>query len=102
MDGVPSFVEMLTRMAAGGVAGVVLSFVLEHVAAFQRVSGETRKWLVLGMFVGLPIAATAALQFVPGAVWVVLEPYWRALALGFVAWVGSQAAHEWDKRSKAK
>jgi hypothetical protein len=26
-------------------------------------------------------------------VWVAIEPYWRALAAGFVGWAGSQAAY---------
>jgi len=31
-------------------------------------------------------------------VWAALEPFWNAIALGFVGYIGSQVAHAWDKR----
>jgi len=98
MGEVPTLVEFLTRVAGGGLAGVIVAFLLEHVKPFQRLDSEAKKWIVLGIHIALPMAAAAALQFVPSETWATLEPYWRALALGFVAWMGSQAAHVYDKR----
>ena len=98
MGTIPTLTEVVARIAAGAVAGVILAFLFERFAWFQRLSSDARWWLVFGVQIGLPVVATAALQFVPAGVWAVLEPYWKAIALGFVAWVGSQVAHNWDKR----
>ena len=101
MGQVPSVVEFLRNVAAGAWAPVAIAFLLEHVVVFQRLQAEVKKWVVLGLFVFLPVAATALLQFVPAEVWGQLEPFWNALAVGFAAWVASQMAHGWDKRRTA-
>ena len=94
----PTIVEFLRNVAAGAWAPVLIAFLLEHVQAFQKLQAEVKKWTVLGLFVVLPLVATALLQFVPAEVWASVEPFWNALALGFAAWVASQAAHKWDKK----
>lgn len=95
---VPTLVEFLGKIASGGVLGVIVAFLLEYVPAFQRLSPDAKKWTVFGIFIVLPPAATALLQFVPVPVWDVLEPFWAAIAVGFVMWLGSQVAHQWDKK----
>ena len=97
---VPKLVEFLAMVAGGGFSSVVVAFLLEHWPWFQSLESETKKWIVLAVYVVLPVGATALLQNVPPEFWEVLQPYWNALALGFVGWVGSQIAHAWDKQRK--
>ena len=47
----------------------------------------------MALSLGLPVLAQLLLQFVPSNVWAALQPYWSALAAGFVGWAGSQAAY---------
>jgi hypothetical protein len=94
---IPTLTEVLARIAAGLMAGVILAFLFERFAWFQKLSPDAKWWVVFGVQIGLPVVATALLQFVPASVWAALEPYWQAIALGFVAWIGSQVAHRQDK-----
>ena len=98
MNELPSLLEVLRGLAAGFWVPTIIAFLLEHIDAFQRLAPDTKKWAVLALFVALPLIATLLIQFVPPDVWMYLEPYWSALALGFVGWLGSQVAHAWDKR----
>ena len=97
MDGIPPLIEFVRNVAAGAWAPLLVAFLLERVVWFQKLSAEAKKWVVPAIFVVLPILAQVALQFVPADAWALLEPYWNAIALGFVGYVGSQAAHAWDK-----
>ena len=97
---VPTLIEFLRDGAAGAWAPLLVSFLLEHIRAFQNLRAEAKKWVVLGLFVVAPVVAQALVQYVPATVFAQVEPFWNALALGFVGWVGSQAAHEFDKRRK--
>ena len=98
MNELPTLLEFLRGLAAGGWVPVIIAFLLEHFSWFQSMKPETKKWFVLGLFVIIPLVAMALVQFVPAEVWTLLEPYWNALALGFLGWLGSQVAHAWDKR----
>lgn len=100
MNEVPNLVEFLKMIAGGGFVGVIVAFLLEKIPAFQALKSEVKKWVVMAMFIVLPVASTALLENVPPEIWALLEPYWGSLALGFVSWVGSQIAHGWDKRIK--
>jgi hypothetical protein len=102
MNEIPSLASFLTLVAGGGFAGAVVAFALEHIGSFQKLNAEVKKWLVLTLYVVPPLAATALMQFVPASVWTVLEPYWRALAIGFVGWVTSQVVHNWDRMKNAR
>lgn len=93
MTEIPSLTGLLTLIAGGGFSGVVVSFLLEYIGAFQKLAPEVKKWLVLAIYIVLPLIATALLQFVPPEMWIVLEPHWRALAIGFVGWTVSQVVH---------
>lgn len=97
---VPSLIEFLRDMAAGAWGPVIVAFLLEHIPWFQNLGSETKKWTTLALFVVLPILAQVALQYIPSDVFASLEPFWSALALGFIGWLGSQVAHHWDKRRK--
>jgi hypothetical protein len=89
----PSLVELLTRLAGGGCVGVIVAFLFEKIEWFQKLPPDVKWWAILGMSVGLPVLATALLQFVPADVWAQLAPYWKSLATGFLIWAGSQVAH---------
>ena len=102
MGGIPTLIEAISKLAVGGAAGVVVAFLLEYITWFQKLSPDAKKWIVLGLQLGLPVVATVALQYVPVNVWALMEPYWQAIALGFVAWLGSQVAHNWDVKKKAE
>ena len=68
-------------------------FLFERFKWFQNLSSDAKWWVIFGLSLGLPLLAQVLLQFVPADVWAMLEPYWRALASGFLTWAGSQAAH---------
>lgn len=95
---VPSLVDVLTRLSAGAFVPVIVAFLLEQFPAFLNLPSNTKKWIVLALFILLPVGAAALVEFVPPDVWPIVEPFWRALALGFLGWLGSQVAHEWDRR----
>jgi len=99
MADVPGLVEVLKLLAQGVGVGAVIAFLFEQFEFFQNLASKTKWWVIFGMSVGLPLVAEIALQFVPPDMWVLLEPYWRALAAGFLTWVGSQVAHLWHKRN---
>jgi hypothetical protein len=94
MSEVPGLFEVVELLAAGVVGGVI-AFLFERFKWFQNLTGEARFWVIFGFSVGLPLAAQFALQFVPADVWVILEPYWRSIALGFIGFVGTQIAHKY-------
>jgi hypothetical protein len=97
MNELPTLVEFLTQIATGGFAGVIIAFLLEKIPAFQNLDSELKRWIVLALFLVLPAGSVALLQFVPADVWAAIEPYWRAIALGFLGWVSSQVAHAFYK-----
>jgi len=98
MDQVPTLIEFVRDVAAGAWAPLLISFLLEHVAWFQKLNTEAKKWTVPVIFVVLPVVGQIALQYVPAEVWTALEPFWNSLAMGFVGYVGSQLAHSFQKR----
>lgn len=93
MSDVPAFVDVLALIAQGLGAGFVLAFLAERFEWFQKLSPKIKWWVIFGVSVGAPIAAQTLLDFVPADVWAQIEPYWQALALGFLSWAGSQAVH---------
>lgn len=97
---IPSLVEVLTQIAQMGAAGVVIAFLFEHFTWFQNLPSSTKWWVVLGLSLGLPVLAQVLLEFVPPDIWGRLEPYWRALASGFLMWAGSQVSHLLAKRAQ--
>jgi len=92
-DQAPGLVETLKLLAQGIGVGAVTAFLFERFAWFQQMSESGRWWTIFGISMGLPILAQVALQFVPPDVWAQLEPYWTAIASGFLAWAGSQGVH---------
>jgi len=90
---IPGVMEILSVLASGVGAGFVLAFLAEKVAWFQELPSDKKNVLIMALSLGLPVLATALLQFVPAEVWAAIEPYWRALAAGFVGWAGSQVAY---------
>jgi hypothetical protein len=91
---VESFVEILTLLAKGVGVGAVIAFLFEKLGWFQELTSQGRFWLIFALSLGLPLAAQLLLQFVPPEAWAAVEPYWQSLALGFLAWAGSQLAHK--------
>ncbi len=89
----PGLVQVLKMLAQGIGVGAVIAFGFEKVKWFQAMGAETKWWTILGVSLVLPILAEIALQFVPAATWALLEPYWMAIASGFLAWAGSQTVH---------
>lgn len=92
-----SLLQTITLLAQGVGVGTVLSFLLEKVPRFQKLSSDAKWYFTLALSVLLPLGATLALQYVPPEVWVQIEPYWQALMLGLLTWGGSQVAHKLDK-----
>ena len=94
---VPALPDVLAMLASGIGVGAVIAFLFEKVSWFQGLPASAKWWFILCLSVGLPVLATVALQFVPAEVWVKIEPYWKAIATGFLIWAGSQAFHLYDK-----
>jgi len=94
---IPDPTTFLERLAGGVVTGAVIAFLFERMQWFQALSSKARWWIVLGFTVLLPVTARLLLDLVPAAVWVAIEPYWKALGLGFIAWASTQATHVFDK-----
>jgi hypothetical protein len=90
---VPTLVDVLALIAQGVGAGFVLAFLAERFEWFQQLPARAKWWVIFGVSIAAPIAAQALLDFVPAHVWTQIEPYWQALALGFLSWAGSQAVH---------
>lgn len=88
-----SLVDVLTVMAQGMGVGAVIAFLFENVKWFQGLEASVKWWLILGLSVGLPLGAQLLVQLVPGDVWAMLEPFWQAIAAGFLVWAGSQGTH---------
>ena len=91
---VPALTEVLTMLASGIGVGAVVAFLFEKFKWFQNLTPNGRFWVVFGISVGLPVVATVLLQFVPAPAWAMIEPYWKAVATGFLIWAGSQLVHK--------
>jgi hypothetical protein len=94
---VPTLSDTLALLAQGVGTGFVLAFLLEWIKPFQDLPADKKRWIVLAISLALPLLATSILQFVPKDTITFLEPYWRALATGFLLFAGSQATHLWSK-----
>lgn len=96
---VPALTDVLAMLASGIGVGAVIAFLFEKLTWFQGLSPSAKWWTILVLSVGLPVLATATLQFVPPDIWIKVEPYWRAVATGFLIWAGSQAFHLYSRRA---
>ena len=94
---VPALTDVLAMLASGIGVGAVIAFLFEKFQWFQDMAPNTKWWVVLGLSLGLPVLARVALQFVPPDIWAKVEPYWAALATGFLIWAGSQVTHKFDQ-----
>lgn len=95
---VPSFELVLEIIAGGGALGAIIAFLFEKLEWFQSWPSEVKKWFIIGFCLLAPLGAWAiqlALGYVVAPVgaqgWT--EAIWHELAIGFVAWGGSQATH---------
>ena len=89
---VPSLLEMLGLLAQGVGTGFVLAFLFERSGRFAGLASETKWRIVFATSLALPVVAQLLLDVVPVTIVAVLDPYWRALAAGFLGWAGSQVA----------
>jgi len=89
-----SLFDTIGLLAGGAGVGTIIAFLFEKLGFFQSLTANAKYWLIFGLSVGLPVAARAALQFIPEDVWAVMEPWWQSVALGFMGWAGSQLAHK--------
>jgi len=88
-----SMFDTLALLAQGAGVGAVIAFLFEHVGWFQSLPSNVKWWGILGMSIVFPLLAQIAVQLIPPDVWAMLEPYWQALAAGFLVWAGSQGTH---------
>ncbi len=93
MPEIPGVTQVLELLAQGVGAGFVLAFMAEKVSWFQDLPAERKSAVVFLLSVGLPLAAQLLLQLTPPDFWAAIQPYWNALAAGFIGWAGSQAAY---------
>jgi hypothetical protein len=90
---VPTILETLALLTQGAGVGLVLAFLAEKWPWFQRLPSDQKGWWIFGLSVGLPFLAQLLLTIVPLDVWAAIEPFWNAVATGFVGWAGSQAVY---------
>ena len=94
----PGLLDTLSMLAKGIGTGAVIAFLLEKPGWFQGFSSEGKWWLIFVLSLFLPVIAQILIDFVPQDVWQTVEPYWTALASGFLIWAGSQVSHKVDKQ----
>lgn len=99
---IPTLPNVFELLAQGIGVGAVLAFLFERFAWFDGLTSDTRWWVIFGFSLGLPLLARLVLQFVPPEVLAVIDPYWHALAAGFLTWAASQGAHMLQKSSEAR
>jgi len=87
---IPSLIDALRLVSTTVGAGMVISFLFTRVDWFKALTGDRRFWVVFGLCMTIPLAATLALNLVPVADLVRLEPVWNAIATGFTVFIGSQ------------
>lgn len=90
---IPNIFDVLSLLVSGVAGGYILSFIAEKTTLFQKLSAQAKSWLIFAVSILLPLIGQLLIQFVPVAFWEVVQPYWAALATGFVVWMGSQHAY---------
>ena len=94
---VPEFTQALTFLASAVGVGAILSFFFTTAPGikerFAALSGTVKWWVIFGLSLGLPLAATLIIQLVPPEILLAVEPYWKSLAYAFLAWDGTQATY---------
>jgi len=91
---------LVFTMTVGGV-GAILAFLIERVPGFGALKPDIKKWIVIVLCFGIPVLSLAFQRFVPPVWMAELGIWFQALVIGFsvwVAWVGSQVAHDVDTR----
>ena len=93
----PGLAETFDLLAKAAGVGVVLSFLFESAPFistwFQKLDSKVKWWIIFVLSLVIPLCAQLVVQLVPPEVIAALEPYWQALAFGFLAWSGSQGTN---------
>jgi hypothetical protein len=87
-------VSVLNWVASGLGAGAVIAFLFQKMTWFKNLDSQTKYWTILILSIALPVLAETALQLTPPDLWTAIQPYWAALAQGFLLWAGSQAVYQ--------
>lgn len=97
-----TLIEALTWLSAGGSVVLAMagaSYAAEHVAWYQSLSGEHKRWVMGLTSVMLALLAWATITYVPTDVIAQLEQPYRVIMLTIAAMLGSQAWHKLVNRS---
>jgi len=91
----------------GSSAGLIVaaSFILERLKAFQSLSSNARRWIVVVFVVLAPTLSMLAVRTIPADVWAALEPFYATLLTSLTVLAtlfASQAAHAVDKALQAR
>lgn len=89
-----SILTILASLAKSVGIGVVLSFLFKNPGWFKDLGDQAKWWIIFGLSLGLPVLAQLLIDLVPPNIWDILNPYWTAIAWGFITWGASQAAFE--------
>jgi hypothetical protein len=90
--------KLLTQLATGGLAMVVVSWLLEQSARFHALEAQAKAWIVLGLTLVVALLSQAVLTFVPAAWLVAAEPFVKVALIAIAGWLTSQAYHAMQKR----
>lgn len=91
---VPSLTEFLQMLIAGGVTGYIVQFLAEKSAWFQKLGANTKLAIVFALSMLLPLMGQVIALNVPSDVMAMIEPYYNALAAGFIVFLASQGWHK--------
>ncbi len=87
---VRAFLQLLASGGLGWLVGGVLAYLFEEVAWFQGLSEQRKRVWSIGLSIGVPLAAMALLQLVPGEAWNALNPYFGVLVTALAGLFGNK------------
>lgn len=87
--------DFLVWLMSTAGSGAVVSFILERLAFFQKLSEEGKKWFSFGSMASLGISAFLALTYIPVETLQMLTPYFLILASAFGSVFGGELWHKY-------
>lgn len=86
-----AFLQLAASGGLGWLIGAALAYAFEEWAWFKdKLTAEQKRWLSIGLSLGVPILAQALLLNVPDAVFARLNPYFAALVTALAGLFGNK------------
>jgi len=94
-------VTILTTVATGGAAGVVMSFLVENWPTFAALAPHAKRWSFLGISIALSFIGWALLAAIGSAEWSFVAALYYLFVGGFSAFSTGTLAHGESKRRRS-